>query len=71
MNYQKIHNQIINRAKDRLLEDYSEKHHIIPRCVNGTNAKENLVYLTPEEHYVVRQLLVKMYPQNHKLIFAA
>ena len=71
MNYKKIHDQIINRAKDRLLEGYTEKHHIIPRCMNGTNKSDNLIYLTPDEHYVVHQLLVKMYPQNHKLIFAA
>lgn len=31
----------------------------------------NLVVLTPEEHFVAHQLLVKMYPQNEKLIFAA
>ena len=30
MNYQKIYSQIIERAKNRQLEGYKEKHHILP-----------------------------------------
>ena len=71
MNYQKHYDTLINRAKNRLLEGYSERHHIIPRCMGGTNRKDNLVALTAEEHYVAHQLLVKMYPDNDKLIYAA
>ena len=71
MNYQKHYNILINRAKNRLLEGYVEKHHIIPRCMNGSNDIENIVSLTPEEHYVAHQLLVKIYPNEPKLIYAA
>lgn len=71
MDYQKIYNQLIDRAKNRLLEGYRECHHIIPRCIGGMNTAENLVDLTPEEHYVAHQLLVKIYPDNDKLIYAA
>lgn len=39
--------------------------------MGGSDDKNNLVELTPEEHYVVHQLLVKIYPNNHKLAFAA
>jgi hypothetical protein len=39
--------------------------------MNGTNDKENLVKLTPEEHYVAHQLLVKIHPGNHSLAKAA
>lgn len=70
MNYQKIHDNIINQAKNRILNGYSERHHIIPRCMSGTNDKNNLVRLTPEEHYVVHQLLVKIYPNEPKLAMA-
>jgi hypothetical protein len=35
--------------------------------MNGDDSVENLVYLTPEEHYVAHQLLVKMYPDNISL----
>jgi hypothetical protein len=39
--------------------------------MGGSNYTENLVDLTPEEHYVAHQLLVKIYPTNHKLVMAA
>lgn len=71
MNYKKIYTDIINRAQSRDLAVYSEKHHIIPRCLGGTDDDTNLVKLTPEEHYICHQLLVKIYPGNHKLLSAA
>jgi len=39
--------------------------------MGGTDDPENLVQLTPEEHYVAHQLLVKMYPENFGLVSAA
>jgi hypothetical protein len=71
MNYEKHYTLLIDRAKDRLVEGYTEKHHIVPRCLGGTDNKENTVSLTPEEHYVAHQLLVKLYPKEHKLVYAA
>lgn len=70
MNYSEIYDKIINRAKIRTLDGYFENHHIIPKCLGGTNCKSNLVKLTPEEHYLVHQLLVKMHPGNKKLVYA-
>lgn len=55
-----IHNAIsLGRSKK---EDYFENHHIIPKCdpFNGSNDKDNLVLLTPKEHYICHLLLVKM-----------
>jgi hypothetical protein len=71
MNYQIHYDRLIIRAQNRLLDGYSEKHHIIPRCIGGTNEKSNLVKLTAAEHYVAHQLLIKLYPTNRKLIHAA
>jgi len=71
MNYQKHYEKIINRGKSRTLEGYKERHHIIPRCMGGSDEVENLVDLTPEEHFVCHQLLVKIFPNNSKLICAA
>ena len=51
---------IITRAKNRQLASYSEKHHIIPKSLGGSNDKDNLVQLTPKEHFVCHILLVKM-----------
>lgn len=73
MNYKKIYDSLINRGLNRKLpkETYKEKHHIIPKCLGGTNDDSNLVYLLPEEHYTCHLLLVKIYPHEHKLLFAA
>jgi len=71
MNYQKHYDLLMERARNRSLEGYSERHHVVPRCLGGTDEPDNLVRLTPEEHYVAHQLLTKIYPGNQKLIFAA
>lgn len=71
MNYQKHYTNLINKARKRILEDYTEKHHIVPRCMGGSDEENNLVRLTPEEHYVAHQLLVKIYPDNKSLTNAA
>jgi hypothetical protein len=39
--------------------------------MGGTDVNENLVRLTPEEHYLAHQLLIKIYPKNKKLVYAA
>lgn len=71
MNYKKHYDLLIYKAKNRNLDEYGEWHHIIPLCLNGEDDSENLVKLTPEEHYVAHQLLVKIYPNNYSLIHAA
>lgn len=71
MNYSKIYTQIIERAKGRQLDGYKESHHIIPECKGGGDDPNNLVDLTPEEHYVCHQLLVKMFPGDSSLVYAA
>lgn len=72
MNYYAIYYRLMDRAKNRILSaEYLETHHIIPRCLGGTDAHENLIQLTPEEHYIAHQLLTRIYPNNKKIIFAA
>jgi hypothetical protein len=70
MNYQKIHDQIIERAKHRQLEGYKERHHIIPRCMDGPDSADNLVDLTAREHFIVHKLLCEIYPDQRKLSYA-
>jgi hypothetical protein len=67
MNYQIIYNQIIERAKNRVLEGYKERHHILPKCLGGSNEKENLVELTAREHFLCHRLLCEIYPNENKL----
>lgn len=61
MNYKKIYDQLIVKAKGRKVEGYKEVHHIIPRCLGGSNKVDNLVELTAREHYVAHLLLAKIY----------
>lgn len=76
MDYQRVYDSIIKGAKlenrKKLDESnfnyqYFENHHIIPKCLGGTNSKENLVLLTPREHYVCHKLLSKIYNNNIKI----
>ena len=65
MNYRKIYDSIIKRAKKRKLpkNKYVEVHHVIPKSffksVKIANQKNNLVKLLPEEHWLCHLLLVK------------
>ena len=58
--YSVIYYNIINRAVNRVLTGYKEKHHIIPKSLGGNNSKENLVNLTAKEHFICHLLLVKI-----------
>jgi len=71
MDYQKHYDKLMRRAVSRKLDGYKERHHVIPRCMGGTDDKQNIVCLTPEEHYVAHQLLVMLHPGNVKLLWAA
>jgi len=69
MNYDNIYDHLITRAFARQLwcpfQGYKEKHHILPECLfpefkDLKKHPENCAILTPEEHYLAHQLLVKM-----------
>jgi hypothetical protein len=79
MNHQKLYDSIIKNAllqnrtklsKNNFNYIYYEEHHIIPKCLNGTNEKENLVLLTAKEHFVCHKLLTYIYINNRKMICA-
>ena len=71
MNWQKIHDSIINRAKTRMLSGYSESHHIIPKCLGGTDKPNNLVNLTAKEHFIIHKILCLLYPNENGLHYAS
>lgn len=52
--------RIIESAQRSTPKDYSERHHVIPRSLGGSNARENIVRLTARQHFVCHLLLVKM-----------
>lgn len=62
MDYNRIYRELIENAITRNpLIGYTETHHIIPKCVGGTDAKSNLVDLTAREHFIAHLLLTKIY----------
>lgn len=72
--YTKWYYAIVQNANLRVLPEdiYVEKHHIIPRSLDGGNSKENLVKLTAREHFVCHLLLTKMVtgPARFKMLSA-
>ncbi len=50
--------------------EYKERHHIVPKCIGGTNDKDNLIDLYAHEHYIAHKLLALENPSNNKLILA-
>lgn len=43
-----------------------ESHHIIPKCMGGSDKSSNRVLLTPREHFISHLLLVKMVNSPYK-----
>lgn len=62
--YTSTYSSIVNKAKNENRKKhngvYYESHHIIPKCLGGTNDRTNLVLLTAREHFICHLLLTKM-----------
>ena len=62
MNYFLAYQRLIAKAKARVCpEGYVERHHILPKALNGSDDSSNLVALTAKEHFVAHVLLAKIY----------
>jgi len=84
MNYKKIYDEIIYRAKieknirinnRKNKSHYYEAHHIVPTCLGGNGKSTqwnhiNIVQLTAKEHFLCHLLLCRIYPEEKKLISA-
>lgn len=71
MNYKSIYDSIITKSKGRWkITHIHENHHILPKCMGGTDDKDNIAILTAREHYICHWLLVKIYPSNNSLFYA-
>src|SRR5690554_3281839 len=76
MDYKKIYDQLVEKAKPRGLDKtkndgYFEIHHIVPRCMGGGDEESNLVMFTVREHILAHILLWKSYPDNRSIVYAA
>ena len=62
MNYQKIYDRLIEKARFRVeIDGYFEVHHIVPKSLGGSNHSSNLVKLTAREHFIAHCLLARIH----------
>ena len=57
--YKTWYDNIIARARNRVTDEYTELHHILPRSLGGGDNNDNLVALTAREHFICHILLTK------------
>jgi hypothetical protein len=81
--YTKWYNNICKRGQNRVIEGYTEKHHIIPESfysirkrkgpsgwiVGDSDAIENITHLTDREHELAHYLLTKIHKDNKQAYF--
>jgi len=63
MNYRKQYSLLIlkygNHTKPG--DVYTERHHVVPKSMGGSDSKDNLVYLSARAHYIAHYLLWKIH----------
>lgn len=57
------------RPENKWFKD-SERHHVVPRCLGGSDDPDNLIYLTYREHFIAHKILAESNPGTHKLVNA-
>lgn len=71
MTYEEFINNILEtRGRFACGNEYHERHHIVPKCMGGSNDKENLIDLFAREHFEAHRLLALENPENEKLVYA-
>ena len=75
MNYKKIYEDLIQKwidLKDSPKDEsrYYERHHIVPKCIGGTDEESNIVPMFARDHMVAHMLLALIYPNERDLAFA-
>jgi hypothetical protein len=77
MDYKRIYQTIVEKVKQQDRKKVKgvlyENHHIIPKSLGGSNNRDNLILLTPKEHYICHRLLVEIHkgtPNENKMYYA-
>lgn len=72
MNYTKAYDELIKKHGifSKPATGYYERHHIIPKCLGGKDASENLIYLTARCHLLAHWLIMKALPEEKGLKIA-
>jgi len=68
--YTKWYFDIISKPQNDI---YVENHHIIPKCMGGSNDDNNIIRLSARQHFLCHLLLIRMVdaPYKEKLAYAA
>lgn len=61
--------EFIEECKQKTYNELTECHHIIPRCMGGTEAEENQVKLSLGDHWEAHRLLAEENPDDKKLVY--
>jgi ATP/maltotriose-dependent transcriptional regulator MalT len=71
MNYEWHYNKLIETRTHRVLEDCQiyEIHHVVPKSMGGDDSNENMIKLTPREHFLAHWLLWRIH-RNREMSFA-
>ena len=69
--YDQFINNILNtRGRFSCGNEYHERHHIVPKCIGGSDDIENLIDLFAREHFEAHRLLALENIDNDKLVYA-
>jgi hypothetical protein len=66
MNYAKVYSQFIADRKSKEANliasgEYTERHHIVPKKLGGTDCKSNIIFLSAEDHIRAHLLIAKIH----------
>ena len=59
--------QLIEYSRHKNQGEYTHKHHVIPKCLGGSNRKDNIIELSWLTHYYAHKLLAEENPDNKEL----
>ena len=65
-----ISNILETRGRFACGEEYHERHHIMPKCIGGSNDESNLIDLFGREHFEAHRLLAEENPKNKNIQYA-
>ena len=65
-----IDNILQTRGRFMCGNQYHERHHIVPRCIGGSENTDNLIDLYAREHFIAHRLLAIENAENEKLVYA-
>ena len=65
-----IQNILETRGRFACGDEYHERHHVLPKCMGGTNDDNNLIDLFAREHFEAHRLLALENSNNNELVYA-